>query len=75
MKGLIFAAKVGLAMSIFGHRKPRAVEHPRDQLATLRKTLAKLEAEPEETPRIAELKRIIANRITELELENQNPSL
>ena len=57
-------------MSIFGDRKPRAVEHPRDQLATLRNTLQKLEAEPEETPRIAELKRIIANRITELEQEN-----
>jgi hypothetical protein len=57
-------------MSIFGHRKPRAVEHPRDQLTTLRHTLEKLEAEPEETTQIAELKRIIANRITELEREN-----
>jgi hypothetical protein len=57
-------------MSIFGDRKPRAVERPRDQLTTLRHTLEKLEADPEETPQIAELKRIIADRITELELEN-----
>jgi hypothetical protein len=59
-----------LGMSIFGHRKPRAVEHPRDQLATLRNTLKKLEAESEETPRIAELKRILAARIVELEVKD-----
>jgi hypothetical protein len=54
-------------MSIFTHRKP--VEGPqfRDKLVTLRETLEQLEAEPEATQRITNLKQIIAARIAELE--------
>ena len=54
-------------MSIFEYRKPTEIEHPRDQLVALRTTLARIEAEPEQTPRLADLKRILAGRIAELE--------
>jgi hypothetical protein len=54
-------------MSIFFHRKPTDVQKPKDLVATLRSTLRKLEAEAKETPRIADLKRIIVLRIAELE--------
>jgi len=54
-------------MSIFEYRKPGKTETPRDLLGTLRTTLARLEAEAEETPRVAELKRILSDRIAELE--------
>jgi hypothetical protein len=36
----------------------------------LHETLERLEAEPVETPRIADLKRILAGRIAELERKN-----
>jgi hypothetical protein len=54
-------------MSIFEYRKPVSEHAHRSQLMTLRETLEKLEAEREETPRTADLKRILAARITELE--------
>jgi len=53
-------------MSIFEFRKPPGQPH-RNQLAMLRKTLEGLEADPEETQQTAELKRILAGRIAELE--------
>jgi hypothetical protein len=53
-------------MNVFRDRKPVEGQH-RDPLSTLRATLANLEAEPEETPRIVELKRILAGRIAEME--------
>ena len=54
-------------MSIFEHRKPAAgSQETHDPLQTLRQTLEKLESE-EETPRIADLKRILARRIAEME--------
>jgi hypothetical protein len=54
-------------MSIFEYRKP-AVEQPhRDQLVTLRETLERLDAEPDETQQIVDLKRILTGRIAELE--------
>lgn len=56
-------------MSIFGRRGP-AIERPRrDSLAVLRKTLEQLEAEPMETPQLADLKRILVGRIAEMERE------
>lgn len=54
-------------MSIFEYRKPVAAQPSRDALSTLRATLAKLETEREETPQVADLKRILASRIAELE--------
>lgn len=54
-------------MSIFQHRKPYGDRPLRDSLATLRKTLEQLDAELVETPQIAELKRILAERISEME--------
>jgi len=54
-------------MSIFEHRKPGSTKVSRDSLVALRETLKRLEAEPMETPRIADLKRILAGRIAELE--------
>ncbi len=54
-------------MSVFTHRKPPS-EHPtRSLLATLRETLRRLEAEPVETQKISNLKRLIAARIAEIE--------
>jgi BMFP domain-containing protein YqiC len=54
-------------MSLFEHRKPMAAQSSRDVLSTLRSTLEKLEAEAEETPQMSNLKRILADRISELE--------
>jgi hypothetical protein len=54
-------------MSIFEHRKPAEARSRRDVLGTLRMTLQKLEEEPEETPQIADLKRILMGRIAEME--------
>jgi hypothetical protein len=54
-------------MSIFEYRKPLSEEPHRSQLVTLQETLKSLESEPEETARTADLKRILANRIAELE--------
>lgn len=54
-------------MSIFARRKPSSERPFRDSLATLRRTLELLEAEPVETPQLAELKRILAGRIAEME--------
>jgi hypothetical protein len=55
-------------MSIFEHRKPAQGEHAsRDALTTLRETLMRLEAEFDDTPRITDLKRILAARIAEME--------
>jgi hypothetical protein len=56
-----------MTMSFFEHRKPAATQGARDALSTLRATLEKLEAEPEETPKMADLKRILGDRIAELE--------
>ena len=54
-------------MSIFEYRKPVSTQLHRNQLVTLRETLKSLEAEPEETQRIADLKQILTGRIAELE--------
>lgn len=54
-------------MSIFEHRKPPAAQAHRDSIAALRETLDRLNAEPEESPRIADLKRILTARIHQLE--------
>ena len=55
-------------MSIFEYRKqPGSAIPSRDSLATLRETVERLEAEPVKTQRIADLKRILAGRIAELE--------
>lgn len=56
----------GGLMNLFRDRKPPAGQS-RDALSTLRATLANLEAEPEQSPRIEELKRILAGRIAEME--------
>jgi len=54
-------------MSIFEYRKPSRRTDASQQLLTLQETLKSLEAEPEETQRIADLKQILAGRIAELE--------
>jgi hypothetical protein len=54
-------------MSLFAFRKPSGNQPPRDLLKNLRTTLARLDAEPEQTPQIDNLKRILAGRIAELE--------
>ena len=54
-------------MSIFEYRKPPVSQAPKDALTTLRATLARLEASEEQTPRVAELRRILAVRIAEIE--------
>jgi hypothetical protein len=54
-------------MSIFENRKAPANVPARDSLQVLRNALQALEAEPEQTPRIADLRRILSNRISELE--------
>lgn len=53
-------------MSIFEHRKPIG-ETRGDALEKLRATLDRLNADPEETPGILDLKRILASRIAEME--------
>lgn len=54
-------------MSMFAFRKPVASTPPRSTMVNLRETLKNLEAAPVETAQIAELKRILAGRITEME--------
>ncbi len=54
-------------MSIFKHRKPVHDYPHRSQLAVLRETLQSLEAETDQTEQTADLKRILVNRIAELE--------
>ena len=54
-------------MSIFEHRKPACTQDSRDVLSTLRSTLESLESEGEITPQMAELRQILAGRISELE--------
>jgi hypothetical protein len=54
-------------MSIFEHRRPPTTNQSRDALSTLRATLERLEAEQEETPQLADLKRILMTRILEME--------
>ncbi|MGA9585864.1 MAG: hypothetical protein WBQ95_11090 [Terracidiphilus sp.] len=54
-------------MSIFEYRKPATGKPPRNQLGVLRETLNRLNAEPLETQQIADLKRILAGKINELE--------
>ena len=54
-------------MSIFEFRKPVGEQRHRNQLEMLRKTMERLEADPEETQQTAELKQILAGRIAELE--------
>ena len=53
-------------MSIFEHCRPAEDRPHRSQLEVLQDTLKSLEAEPFETTRTADLKRILANRIAEL---------
>lgn len=53
-------------MSMFAYRKPVDCHPHRSQLEALQETLKTLEAEPIETARTADLKRILADRIAEL---------
>jgi hypothetical protein len=62
-----FSIRRPLNMSIFQYRKPVGEQRHRSQILVLRETLDRLEAEPEETRRISDLKRILAGRIAELE--------
>jgi hypothetical protein len=57
-------------MSIFEYRKPALNRPSRDSLETLKNTLSRLEAEPMDSARVAELKRILADRIAELEQQS-----
>jgi len=54
-------------MSIFEDFKAAASQSHDDTLAKLRETLDRLEAEREETPQIASLKRVLSARIQEIE--------
>lgn len=54
-------------MSLFDFHKPAVSHTHRDKVAVLRETLARLEATPNATPRIAELKQILVSRIREIE--------
>lgn len=54
-------------MSFFAFRKPVIHSPARSSLEALRATLKNLEAAPAETKQIAELKRILAGRIAEME--------
>jgi hypothetical protein len=54
-------------MSLFEYRKAPPGYYKPDALEKLRATLDRLNADPEDTPGIAELKRIIEARIAELE--------
>jgi len=59
-------------MSLFQHRKPNEnMTGRRDHLEVLRNALVALESEPSETLRIADLKRILADRISELETQRK----
>jgi hypothetical protein len=54
-------------MALFEYRKAPLGHNRPDALARLRATLDRLNADPEDTPGIVELKRILAARIAELE--------
>jgi len=54
-------------MSIFEYRKLSGRETTRNALKVLRETLEKLNADPEETPSVVDLKRILTAKIAELE--------
>ena len=54
-------------MSFFEFHKPETVDLARKTISRLRETLDRLECEREETPQIADLKRILARRIAEME--------
>ena len=54
-------------MSIFTFRSANSTLPPRSALAVLRSTIESLEAEPEQTEQIANLRRILTERITEME--------
>jgi hypothetical protein len=58
-------------MSLLGDRKPSASTPARDSLKVLRNALPALELEPEQTPRIVDLRHILAERISELERQRQ----
>ena len=58
-------------MSIFEHRKPGNGTPPKDRLLVLRNALAALESEPQQSPRISDLKRILQERIAELESQQK----
>jgi hypothetical protein len=54
-------------MSLFEFRKAPASETKADALEKLRATLNRLNADPEDTPGITDLKNILAARIAEME--------
>lgn len=54
-------------MSLFEYHKSGQIDPTRTALSRLRETLDALEHEREETPQIAELRRILAGRIAEME--------
>jgi hypothetical protein len=54
-------------MSLFEYHRPGQIDPSHTALSKLRETLDGLEDEREETPQIAELRRILAGRIAELE--------
>ncbi|HMG84115.1 MAG TPA: hypothetical protein VK574_00140 [Terracidiphilus sp.] len=54
-------------MSFFTNRKVEEINPTRKTLSRLRETLDGLESERDETPQIADLKRILAGRIAEME--------
>ena len=53
-------------MSIFEYCRPVGEPTHCDMLTKVRETLEQLEAEDDETPRISDLKRILAARIQEM---------
>ena len=56
-----------LNMSIFGNWKPPANVPAKDSLQVLRNAFHALEEERKQTARIADLRRILSDRISELE--------
>ena len=54
-------------MSFFEYRKVEEIDPTLKALSRLRETLDGLDTERDETPQIAELKRILAGRIAEME--------
>ena len=60
-------------MSIFAYRKPAKAVPSRDLLETLKTMVASLQSEKQESPQLAELKRILSDRIAELEHKSAKP--
>jgi len=54
-------------VSVFRFRKPPVNEPVPDALTKLRETLERLNSDPQETPGISDLKRILSARIAEIE--------